>query len=211
MSHVHVHVTCACACDMHVHVRACCMCMCACMCACACVGTGVQLETPGEPSLPSRVYCLELFRSLLRLTPTTVEARPHEFISRGCCAVSPLRLQLRSTASRVHDCPPSVPSLQHSNETGGYTTAFETDGCTSQQPRSDNPHPRLAPTSLCLPGNPLRQLPSPRTRAPRSAALARLRPRTPSAAAAHAHTAATETEPLMQLRPRLCLADLPLR
>ena len=209
MSHVHVHVTCACACACA------CACVCMCMCACACVGTGVQLETPGEPSLPSRVYCLELFRSLLRLTPTTVEARPHEFLSRGCCAVSPLRLQLRSTASRVHHCPPSVPSLQHSNETGGYTTAFETDGCTSQQPRSDNPHPRLAPTALCLPGNPLRQLPSPRTRAPRSAALARLRPRTPSAAAAHAHSShrdrashATAPPPLLG-RPSSPLTQVP--
>ena len=186
------------------------MCMCACMCACACVGTGVQLETPGEPSLPSRVYCLELFRSLLCLTPTTVEARPHEFLTAVVVLFPPPPATAVNRVASAAHCPPSVPSRtkravtsekQHSKLTVAQVI----------QPRSDNPHPRLAPTALCLPGDPLRQLPSPRTRAPRSAALARLRPRTPSAAAAHAHTAATETEPLMQLRPRLCLADLPLR
>ena len=92
------------------------MCMCvhvACACvrawACACVGTGVQLETPGEPSLPSRVYCLELFRSLLRLTPTTVEARPHEFLSRRCCAVSPSACNCGQQPRECTTAPPQYP------------------------------------------------------------------------------------------------------
>ena len=102
---------------------------CACMCMCsACVGTGIQLETRGEPYSTLPVYA---------------RAKPHNGSSL-CCFPPPPATAVNSTASTAH-CPHrSRPFLQHSKQ--------------SSQPRSDNPHARHAshPHSACLATNPHR-------------------------------------------------------